>query len=62
MRGQSLAVLCGSVGSIIGSAYAGFMIDRVGLSAMMISSMCFSLLACALLALCCHPERVRLDD
>ena len=59
VRGQSLAVLCGSVGSIIGSAYAGFMIDRVGLNAMMISSMCFCVAAAAILAFLCQPDRAR---
>lgn len=61
VRGQSLAVLCNSVGSIIGSAYAGMMIDMVGLSAMMITSICFSALACVILSVFCHPERARLN-
>lgn len=57
VRGQSLAVLCTSIGAIIGSAYGGWMIDRIGLDAMMLSSCCFSFAACAILAICCKPEK-----
>lgn len=57
VRGQSLCMLCSSVGSIIGSAYAGFMIELAGLTAMMLSSLGFCLTACLVLSLCCHPER-----
>lgn len=59
VRGQSLCILCGSVGSIIGSAYAGAMIDQVGLNAMLLTSAVFCLTAAAGMALLCKPKQVR---
>ncbi len=57
VRGQSLCVLCGSVGSIIGSAYAGAMIDHVGLTAMLLTSTLFCMLAWLGMVFLCKPDR-----
>ena len=57
VRAQSLVSLCGCVGSILGNAYAGWMLDAVGLVPMMISASVFCFLSCAVLALFCHPAR-----
>lgn len=58
VRGQSLCSLCGSIGSIIGSAYAGIMIDRVGLNAMLLMSAAFCISAFAGMLLFCKPDRI----
>lgn len=57
VRGQSMCVLCGSIGSIIGSAYAGAMIDHLGLDAMLYTSTFFCLLAFAGMLLFCKPKQ-----
>ena len=57
VRGQSLSVLCGSIGSIIGSAYAGAMIDQVGLTAMLLTSTVFCMLAFLGMTFFCKPEK-----
>lgn len=57
VRGQSLCALCGSIGSIIGSAYAGAMIDMVGLQAMLLTSASFCVLAFLGMVFLCQPEK-----
>jgi len=61
VRGQSLLALCSSIGSIIGSAYAGVLIGLTGLNAMLLISSAFCMTACLVLCFCCHPDKVRLD-
>lgn len=56
VRGQSLYILCNSVGSIIGSAYAGAMIDHVGLTTMLLLSSVFCAIAFAGMVLLCKPR------
>lgn len=56
VRGQSLCTLCGTVGSIIGSAYAGAMIDQVGLNAMLLTSASFCMISWIGMMLFCKPE------
>ena len=57
VRGQSLCILCGSIGSIIGSAYAGAMIDHVGLNAMLLTSAVFCFAAWAGMIFLCKPVK-----
>lgn len=57
VRGQSLYILCNSLGSIIGSAYAGAMIDHVGLTTMLLLSSVFCGVAFAGMVFLCKPEK-----
>lgn len=59
VRGQSLCILCGTVGSIVGSAYGGVMLDTVGLQAMMLTSFVFCLVACLGMVFFCKPDSTR---
>lgn len=57
VRGQSLSMLCGSIGAIIGSGYAGFMIDAVGLNAMLLTSTVCCMAASAGMLFLCKPRK-----
>ena len=57
VRGQSLTALCGSIGSIIGNAGAGALIDHIGLTAMLFISAAFCVVSGVLLRLFCKTDR-----
>ena len=59
VRAQSLVALFGSIGSIIGNAYGGFMLNILGLTGMMVSASLFCFAAAAVLAVFCHPREGR---
>lgn len=57
VRGQSLSMLCGSIGAIIGSGYAGVMIDIAGLDVMLLVSTLCCMVACAGMIFLCKPKK-----